>query len=178
MSGQKAEALVVAHARGSDGDAAVRIGVEGGLSVHRKVLCSGLGEWAAGQGALAPGPLAPGVGRPAGLGVCLAVEVVDLLAGEREAVHLAALAVGVDVVLQPADHVDVAAPVEVLGRVLGLLAPERPLDRRDLVVLARAAPGVGDDDHRALADRAFAALDLVELDGGGETAVALFDANE
>src|ERR1035441_9624116 len=89
------------------------------------------------------------------LGLGLAVEVVDLLAGEGEGVDHLSVLVLVVVVLQAPDDVDAAALAEVLGSVVGLLAPQGPQDRRDLVIPALALPDVGHDDHGALGDEAF-----------------------
>ena len=59
-----------------------------------------------------------------------------------------------------------AALAEVLGGVLGLLAPEGPLDRGGLLLalVARAAAAVADRGQRRLGDLAVAALDVVEPD--------------
>jgi integrase len=83
------------------------------------------------------------------------------------------------VVAQPADDVDVRALAQVLGRVLGLLAPQRPLDRGGLflAVVAAAAPGVADRGQHRLGDLAFAAVDEFELDGPGQVRVTLDDRN-
>ena len=92
-------------------------------------------------------PVRTGLGR----GGCLAlaprlrigpaVEVVDLPGREGQAVdRLAVLLVGV--VAQAADDVDVRALTQVLGRVLGLVAPQRPLDSRGFLFARReAGPG-------------------------------------
>src|SRR5450755_2388520 len=93
------------------------------------------------------------------LGLGLAVEVVDLLAGEGEAVDLLAVLVLVVVVLQAPDDVDAAALAEVLSSVVGLLAPEGPQDRGHLVFATLALADVGHDDDGALGDEAFPTLD-------------------
>src|SRR5258706_15912593 len=82
------------------------------------------------------------------IGLGLAVEVVELLAGELEPVDGAAVLVVV-VVAQAPDHVHAGALAEVLGGVLGLLAPQRPLDRGRFLgpVVTRTAPRVADDGH-------------------------------
>src|ERR1019366_2916337 len=98
--------------------------------------------------------------------------------GERDAVDHLSVLVLVVVVLEASDDVDAATLAEVLGGVLGLLAPEGPQDRRDLVLPALALTDVGQDDHGALGDEAFSTLDLVQLDGCGKTGVSLLDANE
>jgi len=79
---------------------------------------------------------------------------------------------------RPSDDVDAATLAEVLGGVVGLLAPERPQDRGHLVIPALALPDVGQDDDGALGDETLPALDLVQLDGLGKTGVSLLDANE
>src|SRR3982751_335049 len=76
--------------------------------------------------------------RASRIRIRLAVEVVDLLAREREAEHRVAGVVLVVVVAQPPDHVAVAALTQVLGGVLRLLAPEGPLDGGRLVLAALA----------------------------------------
>src|SRR6476469_4520198 len=82
------------------------------------------------------------------------------------------------VVLDPADDVDPASFAEVLGRGLGLLAPEGPEDRGDLFLPlgAAALPDVGDGDGGALAERAVLALDDIKPDPCGQTGVSLFDS--
>ena len=78
----------------------------------------------------------------AGFALGAAVEVVDLLGRERHAVDGLAVLLVV-VVAQPADDVDVRALAQVLGGVLGLLAPQRPLDRGGLLLAAVAANRAG-----------------------------------
>jgi hypothetical protein len=77
--------------------------------------------------------LGAGATVAAGFALGAAVEVVDLLGRERHAVDGFAVLLVV-VVAQPADDVDVRALAQVLGRVLGLLAPQRPLDRGGLLL--------------------------------------------
>ena len=110
----------------------------------------------------------------------LAVEVVDLFAGEAEAVDLPTLGVGVVVVAQPADDVHVRALVQVLRRVLGLTGPQRPLDRGGLfaALITVNASRVADDGDGPLGDLAVAALDVFDLDRCGQAGVALFDSYE
>jgi len=80
-----------------------------------------------------------------------------------EAVHLGALGVRVAVVLHPTDDVHVAALGKVPGGVLGLLAQECLLDRRDFILSALTPVAAGDDDDGALADEALAAPGLLSL---------------
>ena len=121
---------------------------------------------------------APRAAVAAGFALGAAVEVVDLLGRERHAVDGLAVLLVV-VVAQPADDVDVRALAQVLGGVLGLLAPQRPLDRGGLLLalLARTAPGVADGGQHGLGDLAFAAVDEFELDGAGQVRVTLDDLN-
>ena len=112
----------------------------------------------------------------AGFALGAAVEVVDLHGRERHAVDGLAVLLVV-VVAQAADDVDVGALAQVLGRVLGLLAPQRPLDRGRLFLtaVAAAAPGVADRGQHALGNLAFAAVDEFELDGARQVRVTLDD---
>ena len=96
-----------------------------------RVLAAG----AAGRSPLLRGrPLVGAVATvAAGFALGAAVEVVDFLGRERHAVDGLAVLLVV-VVAQPADDVDVRALAQVLGGVLGLLAPQRPLDRGGLLL--------------------------------------------
>jgi hypothetical protein len=114
----------------------------------------------------------------AGFALGAAVEVVDLLGRECHAVDGFAVLLVV-VVAQAADDVDVRALAQVLGGVLGLLAPQRPLDRGGflLAAVAAAAPGVADRGQHALGNLAFAAVDEFELDGARQVRVTLEHLN-
>jgi len=117
--------------------------------------------------------------RVASVGVeCAAVEVVNLLSGERHAVDGVAVLL-VAVVAQPAGDVGVRTLVQVLGGVLGLLAPQRPLDRGGLLLtrLTRTALRVADHGQHGLGDLAFAAVDECELNRAGQVRAALDDLN-
>jgi hypothetical protein len=64
--------------------------------------------------------------------------------------------------------------------VLGLPAPQRPLDRGALffAAVATAAPDVADRGQRGLGDLALATVDEFQADGSGQVRVALLDSNE
>jgi len=73
------------------------------------------------------------------------------------------------VLAHPPDDVDVAAPAQKLGGVLGLRAPQRSQDRGGLLLagFAAAPTHVADGGELGLGDGAVAAVDLFEPDVAG-----------
>jgi hypothetical protein len=123
--------------------------------------------------------LGAAVAGSAGFALGPAVEVVNLIDGKGQPIDLDSVAVLVLVVAHAPDNVHVRALAQVLGRVLGLLAPQRPLDRGGFffALLAAAASAVADGGQHRFGELALAPVDEFELDGTGQVRVALHDLN-
>src|SRR3990167_3448175 len=145
--------------------------------VRRLAFAAGLAAVAGWVGCW--GRLCPAITCPAGLALGLAVEVVDFVHREGQPVDLGPVAVLVVVVAHPPDDVHVRALAQVLGRVLGLLGPQRPLDGGGFFgpLFATAPAAVADGGQHRLGDLAFAPVDEFELDGTGQVRVTLDDLN-
>jgi hypothetical protein len=123
--------------------------------------------------------LGAAVAGSAGFALGPAVEVVNLIDGKGQPIDLDSVAVLVLVVAHAPDNIHVRAFAQVLGGVLGLLAPPRPLDRGGFffALLAAAAAGVADGGQHRFGELALTPVDEFELDGTGQVRVALDDLN-
>lgn len=104
------------------------------------------------------------------------VEVVNLLGRKSQTVDDVAV-LFVVVVAQAAGDVAMRTLAQVLDQVLGLLAPQRPLNRSGplFALISAAASDVADCGQHALGDLALATVDEFELDRASEVRVMLDD---